>query len=102
MAWGRSKDEGGGRSGTSGRNRDKLGNTGGGSSTGRSGTKRGGRDYTADENLAEDQGTLTCPRCSGSGEVFAPKVETDEDGGFAGSDKITCPRCGGNGSVAKK
>jgi DnaJ-class molecular chaperone len=78
---------------------NKRGNTGGGASSGRDGTKRGGKDYTPE--ISVDQGTMTCPRCSGSGEVRRPHVETDEDGGFTGSDQMDCPRCGGSGTVKK-
>ncbi|WP_256789878.1 hypothetical protein [Frankia sp. AvcI1] len=88
MGWGKSKDEGGGGSGTSGRNADKRGNTGGGSSTGRSGQKRGGSGHTGDPGDAIDRGTLTCPKCNGSGKVGAPAAEADEDGMFDGASKI--------------
>lgn len=84
-----------------GRNADKRGNTGGGSSTGRSGQKRGGRDYTADLFVAADHGILTCPSCIGAGEVFAPRQEVDADGPFDGADRTPCPRCGGVGTVAR-
>lgn len=82
-----------------GRNTDKRGNTSGGSSTGRSGQKRGGKDSTADPNTQVDRGTLTCPKCSGSGQVAVPRMEGDEDGTYAGEDYKTCTKCGGSGTV---
>lgn len=85
-----------------GRNSDKRGNTGGGSSTGRSGQKRGGKNYTGDQNKAVDQGVLTCGVCQGSGEVDRPHKEGDEEGAFDGADSMTCGTCGGSGSVKKK
>ncbi|WP_163550740.1 MULTISPECIES: hypothetical protein [Frankia] len=85
---------------TWGRHADKNGNTSGGSSTGRNGQKRGGRTYTADQVVAADLGVLTCPRCSGAGDLFIPKAEMDRSGSFDGSDEVTCPRCGGTGTVS--
>lgn len=71
----------------------------GGNLGGRSGKKRGGGQYTSETPI--DQGTLTCPRCEGSGSVERPHLETDEDGGFSGNDTMDCPRCSGSGTVDK-
>ncbi|WP_239310139.1 hypothetical protein, partial [Frankia sp. Cj3] len=79
---------------------NKRGNTGGGASSGSGGTKRGGKDYTSSHSV--DRGTMTCPRCSGSGEVERDHVETDGDGGFSGADRMTCLRCNGRGTVASR
>jgi hypothetical protein len=48
---------------------NKRGATRGGHSTGRDGAKRGGKNYTADTEHTQDQGTLTCPTCLGTGKV---------------------------------
>ncbi|MCK9895634.1 hypothetical protein [Frankia sp. AgB32] len=95
MGWGKPKK-------TDTRNTDKRGNTGGGSSTGRSGQKRGGSGQTGDPADAVDRGLMTCPKCSGSTKVGAPAAEADGGGVFDGASQIDCPRCGGTGQVKKK
>jgi hypothetical protein len=92
-----------------GRNSDKRGSTSGGSSTGRSGQKRGGRDATPDPNDVADRGMLTCPKCSGAGRLGVPRYETithvDDDGNveevehYAGEDYKQCKKCAGTGKV---
>lgn len=91
--------------------RDKRGNTGGGSSSGKHGQKRGGKAATEhpkiDSYLNKKGGPggdilnqpTQCPRCGGQGEIAAPKVEKDEDGTFSGHAMIKCPRCGGKGTL---
>ncbi|KJE19377.1 hypothetical protein FF36_06339 [Frankia torreyi] len=90
MGWGGSKHT------------DKRGNTGGGSSTGRSGQKRGGSGHTGDPADSVDRGTLTCPKCLGSGMVGNPAAEQDAGEEFDGASQIRCPRCSGTGQVNAK
>lgn len=82
--------------------KDKRGNTSGGSSTGRSGQKRGGKGMTSDPDDAVDQGTMTCTTCNGSGSVGRPQAELDEDGTFAGNHTQRCGTCSGSGKIPKK
>jgi DnaJ-class molecular chaperone len=84
------------------RNADKRGNTSGGSSTGRSGQKRGGREKTGDPADSVDRGTLTCPKCLGSGQIGNPAAEQDAGEPFDGASQITCTRCNGTGQVKAK
>jgi hypothetical protein len=79
---------------------NKRGNTGGGASSGRDGTKRGGSGRTP---LTDSQSsdTLTCPRCLGEKQIGNPAAEQDEDGIYTGRDLQECPRCGGTGGVTK-
>jgi hypothetical protein len=79
---------------------NKRGANLGGSSSGTGGTKRGGSAHTAAESI--DQGTLTCPRCDGSGGVGRPTLEADTDGAFAGEHDQKCPRCDGTGRVTAR
>ncbi len=90
MGWGGSKHN------------DKRGNTSGGSSSGRSGQKRGGTSYTADQNSNQDRGPLTCTQCNGAGKIDRPVEERDEDGQFAGADRMDCPTCDGTGKINQK
>ncbi|MCK9898067.1 hypothetical protein, partial [Frankia sp. AgB32] len=85
-----------------GRNADKRGTTSGGSSSGRSGQKRGGSGKTGDPADAVDRGTLTCPVCLGSGSVGNPAAEQHEGENFDGASMIRCARCSGSGEVKKK
>jgi hypothetical protein len=80
---------------------NKRGNTGGGASSGRGGTKRGGSGRTP---ITDQSSTnlITCPRCLGEGQIGNPAAEQDADGTFTGRDLEECPRCGGEGTVTGK
>jgi DnaJ-class molecular chaperone len=92
---------------------NKRGNTGGGASSGRGGTKRGGKDPVVRDDTDPDRrkkGGSTgdrpvefgdCSACNGLGEVEAPRSEVDEDGAFRGAQVVTCTACGGEGKVKK-
>jgi hypothetical protein len=96
---------------------NKRGSTSGGASTGRSGVKRGGTggspqgrdtpdveaDYgkrgggrSADLDPVE---FADCVACNGTGNVVADKVETDEEGGYSGTQEAKCSACGGTGRI---
>lgn len=53
---------------------NKRGNTGGGASSGRSGTKRGG---SGKNPVSDSTSTSDCPSCQGVGEVGTPNTEKD-------------------------
>ncbi len=80
---------------------DKRGVTGGGSSSGSGGTKRGGSARTSISD-GVDLGLLTCPKCRGEKQIGNPAQEQDEDGNYIGEDLVTCPRCNGTGTVKGK
>jgi hypothetical protein len=41
-----------------------------------------------------------CVACNGMGKVVAEKVETDEEGGYSGTQESGCSACGGTGRIA--
>ncbi len=82
-------------------NKDKRGVTGGGSSTGSGGTKRGGSGRTPISD-GVDRGLLTCPKCLGETQIGNPAQEQDKDGNYIGEDLVKCPRCNGTGTVTGK
>ncbi|SNQ51536.1 conserved hypothetical protein [Frankia canadensis] len=93
---------------------NKRGNTDGGASSGRGGTKRGGRDPVVRDDSDRDKkkrGGSTgdtpvefgeCSACNGKGKVETRTAERDEDGAFDGAAVTDCTACGGEGRVKKK
>ncbi|WP_462186825.1 MULTISPECIES: hypothetical protein [unclassified Frankia] len=100
---------------------NKRGSTSGGASTGRDSVKRGGKGGSAgsknnpdteknyDKRGAkaghadlEPMETADCPTCNGTGNVVAERVETDEDGGYSGTQEKKCPTCGGAKQITKR
>ncbi|WP_322749034.1 MULTISPECIES: hypothetical protein [unclassified Frankia] len=79
---------------------NKRGSTDGGASTGRDGVKRGGKDATAKTNVREVE-FANCTTCNGAGVVAFDRAETDEGGGFSGTQERTCAACSGSGKVKK-
>lgn len=99
---------------------NKFGSTDGGASTGRDGVKRGGRggspkakdppdieqDYgkrgggrSADLDDVEEG---DCTSCNGTGKTVADTVESDEDGGYTGTQETDCTACNGTGRITKR
>ncbi|WP_255649223.1 hypothetical protein [Frankia sp. ArI3] len=92
---------------------NKRGNTDGGASSGRGGTKRGGKPPVVRDDSDPDRRKAggntgdqpvefgTCSACDGKGEVETGRQEVDEDGRFAGNAVTKCTACSGGGRVTK-
>ncbi|CAO5186160.1 CR-type domain-containing protein [Frankia sp. AiPs1] len=78
---------------------NKRGNTGGGVSSGRSGTKRGGSARTPIDGRAPGMPPSACPRCQGEGQIGNPAIERDAGEAFSGEDLKRCPDCAGSGRL---
>ncbi|MCK9896807.1 hypothetical protein [Frankia sp. AgB32] len=98
---------------------NKRGASRGGASTGRDGVKRGGKDDSAASKVDPDTAkndnkrggriadlepveTADCTTCNGTGKIRTDRLETDEGGGYGGTQERTCGVCRGTGRVARK
>jgi hypothetical protein len=78
---------------------NKRGNTGGGATSGRGGTKRGGSARTPIDGHNPRPPALACTRCQGEGQIGNPAAERDAGDTFSGEDLVTCPDCAGRGTL---
>ncbi|MCK9876678.1 hypothetical protein MXD61_24275 [Frankia sp. AgPm24] len=90
---------------------NRRGNTDGGASSGRGGTKRGGSPPVVRDDgdrhrrkAGGDTGDRPvefgdCSTCNGKGEIESGRQEVDEDGRFLGNAVVRCLVCDGTGRV---